>query len=135
MVSLKIEYTVLLALLFHTLNVTAPVATLPLNNTTYIGTSTNNVDTFLEIPYGQDPNGQNRFAPPKPFVPAPNTTFNVTLSGPACPQQVGVAAPATIITDISEDCLKLRISRPSFANATSGFPVMVWIYGGENCFS
>jgi hypothetical protein len=88
MVSLKISRTTLFALLFHTFNITAsPIVTLPLNNITYIGTSTNNVDTFLEIPYGQDTSGENRFAPPKPFIPAPNTIFNATLSGPACPQQ------------------------------------------------
>jgi hypothetical protein len=118
----------------HTQNHSIPIVTLALNNITYIGTSTDNVDTFLEIPYGQDTSGENRFAPPKPFIPSPNTIFNSALSGPACPQLVGVAAPATIITDISEDCLKLRVSRPSLANGTSRFPVMVWIYGGEKSF-
>jgi hypothetical protein len=114
-VSFKKAYATLITLLFITFNVIAsPIVTLALNNITYIGTTTNNIDAFLEIPYGQDTSGQNRFGPPKPFIPAPNTIFNATLSGLACPQQVGVATPATIITDISEDCLKLRkVDSPS----------------------
>jgi hypothetical protein len=71
MVSVKIARTTLFPLLFHALNITPlPIVTLPFNNITNIGTSTNNIDTFLEIPCGQDTSGQNRFAPPKPFIPA-----------------------------------------------------------------
>jgi carboxylesterase type B len=105
-------------------------------NVSYHGISHHGVDSFLNIPFGQDTSGSGRFAPPKPYIPAHNTIFNATVSGPDCPQQPvpfpGVNGIASNVTNISEDCLNLRITRPSSISKTSRLPVMVYIYGGKN---
>ena len=57
-------------------------------NVSYQGVVGDGVETFLNIPYGQDTSGAGRFAPPKPFIPARNTVVNATVAGPDCPQQM-----------------------------------------------
>jgi hypothetical protein len=89
------------------------------------------IDTFLNIPYGQDTAGRNRFAPPKAYIPHAGQVFDATIAGPSCPQSS--AAPLlyqTVVTDISEDCLNLKISKPSYVADGKKLPVMVYIYGG-----
>ena len=107
----------------------------PRTNVTYHGISNHGVDTFLNIPFGQDTSGAGRFAPPKPFIPAQNTVINATTAGPACPQQMvpfpGINDILSNVTDISEDCLNLRITRPSTPSRMTKLPVMVFIYGGK----
>jgi carboxylesterase type B len=104
-------------------------------NVTYHGISNDGLDTFLNIPFGQDTSGSGRFAPPKPFIPAHNTVINATTAGPACPQQMdpfpGLNGILSNVTNISEDCLNLRITRPSTPSKLTKLPVMVFIYGGE----
>jgi hypothetical protein len=104
-------------------------------NVTYHGISNHGVDTYLNIPYGQDTSGSGRFAPPKPFIPAHNSIINATTAGPACPQPVvpfpGISNVLSNVTNISEDCLSLRITRPSTPSRLTKLPVMVFIYGGE----
>ena len=107
----------------------------PRTNVSYHGVSGHGIDSFLNIPFGQDTGGLGRFAPPKPFIPAHNTVFNATAPGPVCPQLSvpggGVTGVFSNVTNISEDCLNLRITRPSSISASSRLPVMVYIYGGE----
>jgi carboxylesterase type B len=104
-------------------------------NVTYHGVSNHGVDTFLGIPYGQDTSGAGKFSPPKPFIPAQNSIINATTAGPACPQQMvpfpGLNNVLSNVTDISEDCLNLRITRPSTPSRATKLPVMVFIYGGK----
>jgi len=100
----------------------------------YEGFERNGIEVFLNIKYGQDTSGANRFKPPRPFVPVAGTTYNATSSGPACPQSYGQwNVPLTLgnITSISEDCLNLNVARPKLNATTEKLPVMVWIHGGE----
>lgn len=108
-------------------------------NVTYHGISNHGVDTFLNIPYGQDTSGAGRFAPPKPFVPAHNSIINATVDGAACPQPKvpfpGINNVLSNVTNISEDCLNLRVTRPSTPSRLSKLPVLVFIYGGETGYA
>ncbi|KAH7330167.1 Alpha/Beta hydrolase protein [Rhexocercosporidium sp. MPI-PUGE-AT-0058] len=100
-------------------------------NVTYQGTSRKGIDSFLNIPFGQDTVGARRFAAPEPFVPTAGTIFNNTQPGSVCPQD---ATTSTVYrsnaTDQSEDCLNLLVVKPSFAVRGWRLPVMVYIYGG-----
>ncbi|KAJ5792334.1 Carboxylesterase [Penicillium pulvis] len=97
------------------------------------GTSANSVDSFKNIRFGQDTSGNNRFAPPKLYSYPAGTVVNATQSGAACPQQEDPIPTFPIfdnVTNVSEDCLTLRIDRPANATSADRLPVMVWIYGG-----
>jgi carboxylesterase type B len=104
------------------------------HSVTYNGLERNGIEVFLNIPFGRDTSGSNRFKPPRPFVPEPGSTINAQSLGHSCPQQtgevLGLLALANI-TDISEDCLNLNIGRPKGCSCDSRLPVMVWIYGGS----
>ena len=100
---------------------------------TYQGLERAGVEVFLNIPYAQDTGAENRFKPPKPYVPCPRSTINATAYGPACPQQLGnLVLPLALsnVTDISEDCLNLNIARPLGSKPGDKLPVLVYIYGG-----
>ena len=81
------------------------------------------VKTFLGIPYAEAPVNGRRFSKP---VPMANFTrsFHAFDFGPACLQR------ARSMNGLSEDCLYLNIFAPSYANASSSIPVMVWFHGG-----
>lgn len=105
-----------------------------LHNVTYNGLERNGVEVFLNIPFGQDTSGENRFKPPRPFILVAGSTITAQAQGHACPQQTGkVLGPLALanVTDISEDCLNLNIGRPKGCSAKTKLPVMVWIYGGS----
>ncbi|KAF5876870.1 putative carboxylesterase type b protein [Botrytis fragariae] len=101
-------------------------------NISYTGiTSSKGVETFRGIRYGLDTSGENRFAPPRAFVPPHGYHYNATVQGFDCPQPSGSGFLfQTNVTNISEDCLNLNIARPSWAKAGSKLPVMAYIYGG-----
>ncbi|TGO87540.1 hypothetical protein BPOR_0220g00180 [Botrytis porri] len=101
-------------------------------NVSYSGiTSSTGVETFRGIRYGLDTGGENRFAPPRAFVPPHGYHHNATTAGFDCPQPSDSGFLfQTNVTNISEDCLNLNIARPSWAKAGSKLPVMVYIYGG-----
>jgi hypothetical protein len=97
------------------------------------GTSANNVESFLNIRFGEDTSGKNRFAAPKPYAYPPGSVVNASQPGAACPQQkVPIAGLAVFdnVTHISEDCLTLRVDRPAKTSPKDKLPVMVYIYGG-----
>ncbi|KAJ5216288.1 carboxylesterase [Penicillium cinerascens] len=97
------------------------------------GSSANNVESFLNIRFGQDTGGNNRFAPPKPYNYPTGSVVNATQSGAACPQQKVPVEGISVfdnVTHISEDCLTLRVDRPANTCSTAKLPVMVYIYGG-----
>ena len=100
----------------------------------YRGTSVNGVEHFQNIFYAEYTSGSRRFAPPVPYVPPPGTIIDATAVGAWCPQGVGDAPlPWTSpITNVSENCLSLRIARPSGLSVSSKLPVLVWIHGGED---
>lgn len=114
-----------------------PVVVDPNKNITYEGLNRNNIEVFLNIPYGQDTGGANRFKPPKAFAPEPGSTIVAQSYGPACPQELGESVPPLLLTnttEISEDCLNLNVARPSGLGAEARHPVIVWIYGGSFWF-
>ncbi|KAL9484971.1 hypothetical protein ACSS6W_003760 [Trichoderma asperelloides] len=111
-----------------------PTATIPGVRVTYHGIHRNGIEAFLNIQYGEDTGGNWRFKPPRPHVPAPESTVQADSYGPACPQPLGswiVPLSLTNITDISEDCLNLNIARPQGTKTNALLPVMVYIHGGS----
>ncbi|KAI1641540.1 putative lipase [Biscogniauxia mediterranea] len=112
----------------------SPSVTTASDNVTYQGLERNGIELFLNIPYGQDTSGENRFKPPRPYVPAPGTTVNARSYGPACPQPLGPSIPPLVlsnVTEISEDCLNLNVARPRGACPGDRLPVAVFIHGGS----
>ena len=109
-----------------------PYVTSERTDVTYYGTSANGVDQFQNIFYAEDTSGANRFAPPLPYMPPPGTIVDATTSGAACPQGVGPGPFPFVsaVTNVSENCLSLRIARPASIHASGKLPVMVWIHGG-----
>lgn len=105
------------------------------HNITYIVGSTNGVDSFSNIQCGQDACGQWRFKPPRAYIYPTFTIANAAVLGVACPQATGQTLfgyPASGgVYELSEDCLNLRVARPSGITSGDLFPVMVWIYGGR----
>lgn len=111
-----------------------PTATIPGVRVTYHGIHRNGIEAFLNIQYGEDTGGNWRFKPPRPHVPAPESTVQADSYGPACPQPLGswiVPLSLTNITNISEDCLNLNIARPQGTKTNALLPVMVYIHGGS----
>lgn len=101
---------------------------------TYNGLDRNGIEVFLNIPYGEDTGGPNRFRPPKRHVPPRGSTVDATAYGPSCPQQFGQWVPPISlgnITDVSEDCLNLNVARPKGTRARDRLPVLVYIHGGS----
>lgn len=98
----------------------------------YRGTSANGVEQFQNIFFAEDTSGSNRFAPPVPYVPPPGTTVDATAAGAWCPQGIGgPPLPWTSpITNVSENCLSLRVARPTDIDASARLPVLVWMHGG-----
>ncbi|KAI4114399.1 MAG: hypothetical protein LQ338_008013 [Usnochroma carphineum] len=100
----------------------------------YHGFYTSGVDHFQNIFYAQETSGPNRFAPPIPLQHPQGTVVDATSLGAFCPQ--GVGGPplpfASPVSNISEDCLSLRIARPNGISATAKLPVVVWIHGGTS---
>lgn len=103
------------------------------HDVTYEGLLRNGIELFLNIPYGQDTGGQNRFKPPRRHIPVPGTTVKAQAYGPSCPQPLGqgfVPVALGTITEVSENCLNLNVARPNGTRAKDRLPVMVWIHGG-----
>lgn len=113
--------------------VSAPSVTDPDTHITYKGKSSNNVESFLNIRFGEDTGGANRFLHPKSFSYPNGTVVDASTPGAACPQQK-VPIPGfpvfQNVTTVSEDCLTLRVDRPAGTGSGDKLPVFVWIYGG-----
>lgn len=84
----------------------------------------------LNIHYGQDTSGVGRFAPQAPVISANNPVINATLNGAACTRRrvpvLGINGSLGNATDISKDCLTLKIVRPSSVATSENLSVMVW---------
>lgn len=116
------------------LNVSTPYVRNARIGVSYRGTSTNGVEHFQNIFYAEDTSGSNRFALPVPYTPFPGTVVDATAAGAWCPQgHGGPPLPFTSpITNVSENCLTLRIARPSGIGSSARLPVLVYIHGGGN---
>jgi carboxylesterase type B len=112
-----------------------PIVTDAVSNVTFIGSSSDGVEQFESIFFGQDTGGTNRFAPPVPYRYAAGSVVAANISGAACPQPITPVAGFEFlfsnVTNQSENCLSLRIARPAGTRRTARLPVMVWVFGGE----
>ncbi|RAH75331.1 alpha/beta-hydrolase [Aspergillus aculeatinus CBS 121060] len=100
-------------------------------NIRYIGSRTPGVEHFQNVFYAEEPTGQRRFAPPVPVSPPKGSIIDASKPGAWCPQGVGDILPFTSqVNNISENCLSLRIARPSGVQRDAKLPVAVWIHGG-----
>lgn len=104
-------------------------------HTTYgdvLGVDDGKVRQFLGIPFAGPPTGAARWRPPQPLAPW-TTTRNATWWGPACPENP-LFSFWGLITGTDEDCLTLNVYIPSVTNRTaptSGWPIMIFWYGGS----
>ncbi|KAA1472208.1 alpha/beta-hydrolase [Dentipellis sp. KUC8613] len=120
----------------------APVV--KLDNGTFTGRTSDNVNEFLGIPFALPPIGDLRFRLPVPHAPYTGT-YNATAYGFACPQQDSNTSfpalpPATmaalggidlgLTTPENEDCLTVNVIAPANASSKGPLPVLVYIYGG-----
>ncbi|KAH3811992.1 cAMP-regulated D2 protein-like [Dreissena polymorpha] len=96
------------------------------------GATSESAQEFLGIPFAQPPIGERRWADPTPALSWEPNILNATEKRPGCPQKFCTSfLPNTSCPTVtSEDCLFLNIWTPLDANATSGYPVMVFIHGG-----
>ena len=119
---------------FANFGLSSPVVHNQRTGVSYRGLSTNRVEHFQNIFYAEDTSGVNRFAPPIPYIPAPGTIVDTTTAGAWCPQGLGgPPLPFTsLVTNVSENCLSLRIARPSNTRAYAKLPVLVWLHGGTH---
>lgn len=126
------SYIPLFGPLSGVLNGSNPIVKNAQNQVSYHGVTENGIDQFHNIFYAEDTSGPNRFAPPVPYTPPPGTVVDATTPGAWCPQATGgPPLPFTSeITNVSENCLSLRIARISGTEQTAKLPVLVWIHGG-----
>lgn len=133
LVAMLLNSTWLRSLPFLSLyNDSTPIVTNSNTGISYRGTSVNGIEHFQNIFYAEDTSGSNRFAPPVTFTPPRGTVVDATTAGAWCPQGTGgPPLPFTSPIDkISENCLSLRVARPSGIGASAKLPVLVWIHGG-----
>ncbi|KAL4759659.1 Alpha/Beta hydrolase protein [Aspergillus foveolatus] len=104
----------------------------PIEDITYLSSlSPAGLEHFQNIFYAEEPTGQRRFAAPVPTRPAKGSVIDATRAGAWCPQGTGDILPFTSrVTNISENCLSLRIARPAGTQRDAKIPVAVWIHGG-----
>jgi carboxylesterase type B len=98
---------------------------------TYVGSLESGVEHFQNIFYAEDTSGENRFRPPVPVRPSKGSIVDATQTGAWCPQGTGDILPFTsVVINISENCLSLRIARSQGTASDAKLPVMVWMHGG-----
>ncbi|CAF1008313.1 unnamed protein product [Adineta steineri] len=107
------------------------------SNSTTVSLEPQSVISFLGVPYGEPPLGENRFRKPIPKRPwARGSIYNaITLPNSCYQMSVELFNTSgermwTPFTPLSEDCLYLNIWAPVSAREQQPLAVMVWIYGG-----
>ncbi|KAI0479318.1 alpha/beta-hydrolase [Xylariaceae sp. FL0804] len=121
----------LLGLLMDTTLATSPLVKVQHSKVTYRGMIKDNVEDFHQIKFAQDTSGLRRFAPPEAYIPPEGSEIDATQPGPACPQLRAAAPPFFADTpEQSEDCLHLRVTRPTGTGANNKLPVVIHVLGG-----
>lgn len=116
--------------------ISPPIVTDPTRDIKYLGSYSLGVEHYQNIFYADAPWGKRRFAPPIPFQYARGSVVDATRPGAWCPQGIGDVLPFTSrVVNISENCLSLRIARPTATRNDARLPVMVWIHGGKVVFN
>lgn len=90
------------------------------------GTVSEEVASFLGIPYAAPPVGDDRWREPQP-VTGWSGVRRATAYGSDCLQVLG---PEAITSTPSESCLFVNVWTPAGAGPGAGLPVLVWIHGG-----
>ena len=103
-----------------------PTIVLPGGSILY-GTTTDGVEQYLNIPFGHNTEGSNRFRPPKALTLRSGLKIDGTKPGASCPQATNTSKTPI---RLSEDCLNLRIARPSSISLDVKLPVLIFIPGG-----
>lgn len=122
----------------------APAVTLSKPEATFIGSSSNNIDSFNGIPFVQPPTGSLRLKPPK-AISSSLGTIKATGTAKSCPQfyfstdtsgfpvsVLGELANIPIfqkVTNAGKDCLTVSVRRPPGTTADAKLPVLVWMFG------
>lgn len=124
----------LLLCLVQILRAAAAAPTVSAGGISYVGTTSEGVESFLNIRFGQDTGGQNRFKKPVYYSYPDGTIVNASTPGAACPQALGNPLPEFEgiygnVTSISEDCLTVRVTRPLGTSKLSGLPVIAYLFG------
>ena len=99
---------------------------------TFIGTITDDIKSFKNIPFAQPPIGSLRFKPPQPPIYY-NDFQNAIDYGKSCYQPSSnswIQLTGVGQDRISEDCLNLNVWIPNNNELVPLLPVMVWIFGG-----
>lgn len=102
----------------------APTVVDTAHNVSYVGLRTVNgtVEKFLNIKYGT----AERFSNPELVTFAPGSVVNASAQGPVCPQvESDGSMYNTNSTWFSEDCLRLKVARPTGVKKGDRLPVMV----------
>ena len=99
-------------------------------NGTFIGVlSSDNVITWLGVPYAKPPVGSLRWKAPE-APEASNVTFNADKFS-AMPLQAKSDSRVASMMPQDEDCLYLNVWKVSDDSFADSRPVMVWIHGGS----
>ena len=132
LLGLALNWSWLLSIMRSSFGDTTAYVTNSRTGIAYRGKVENDVEHFQNIFYAEGTSGPNRFAPPVPYNPPPGSVIDATTPGAVCPQGLGPAPLpfASPITNVSENCLSLRIARPAGVSASVKLPVMVYIHGG-----
>ncbi|TFY53116.1 hypothetical protein EVG20_g10257 [Dentipellis fragilis] len=115
-----------------------------LDNGSFTGRTSGDVNLFLGIPFARPPVGNLRFSLPVPHEPYTGT-YDATAYGSVCPQQdSNISFPALppetlaavagislgLTTPENEDCLTVNVITPANVSSKAALPVLVYIYGG-----
>ncbi|KAK8045392.1 hypothetical protein PG993_005416 [Apiospora rasikravindrae] len=93
----------------------------------YRGRARESVEEFNSVKFAE----AQRFAPPEPYGPPRGSEIDATAPAPAWPQIRDPLPPFFGETpDQSEDCLYLRITRPTGTKPGDKLPVVVHVMGG-----
>ncbi|KAI0882602.1 sterol esterase [Annulohypoxylon maeteangense] len=128
----------------RTLEERAVTASVVISQGTVVGSVIGGVENYGGIPFAEPPTGNLRLKPPQ-RLNSTLGTFDATGIGPSCPQMF-FSTKGDLITSVlgdlintpllqtvtgqTEDCLTMRVQRPSGTTSNSKLPVFFWIFGG-----